>query len=201
MSSACPSIILAVALERDSQAARRGGVVMARRARCASTRRASPARMAEPSPNTAQAVARWRRSPSRSITSSWRSEKLWTNSTATAPGSAVSAGDPAASAESSARAGRTALPPSPSLVRPSSSAKPKWYRHTRRTSGDNSSSCRSSFGATVRRARPRARGTVPITPGPPSVRHPARRAPIGSRAPPREIATRTGLRAQPTGPT
>ena len=77
---------------------------------------ASPARMAGPTPKTVHAVGRCRRSVSPSMMSSCSSEKLCTSSTATAAGTARSGGAPAARADSSASAGRSALPPAGSPV-------------------------------------------------------------------------------------
>ena len=125
MSSACPEIIDAVASASAAEAAARVSEGAPSSTWWASVSRASPAMMAEPTPKTDQTVGRWWREMSSSMMSSWISEKLWTSSTATPPGMPTEASAHAASAESSASAGRMPLPPGASAGRPSASVHPR----------------------------------------------------------------------------
>ena len=150
--------------------------------------RASPARMAAPTPNTVHAVGRCRRSVSPSMMSSCSSEKLCTNSTAAAAATPRSAGAPAARADSRARAGRRALPPL---------ARPRWARRRRRrspgdrrrrsrTSGLSRSSHPAMAGPTRSRAAATPAGmvvvmTTPLPRPPPALA--GRRAPSAGARP------------------
>ncbi len=87
---------------------------------------ASPARMASVVPNTRQAVGRWRRVSSRSMTSSWSRVKLCTSSTAAAAAAASLGVPPRAWAAARTRAGRIALPAGAAAGVPSASHQPKW---------------------------------------------------------------------------
>ena len=109
-SSACPAIISATASARTLPAAVAAAVGVVEQHLVGEVCRASPTRIAWPTPNSAHTVGRCRRSRSPSMMSSWSNEKLWTSSTATAPGTATSASAPTASAESTASAGRIRLP-------------------------------------------------------------------------------------------
>jgi hypothetical protein len=126
MSSAWPAIIAAVASAREAEAAAPVVGDASRRTWWARTCRASPATMAGPTPNNDQTVGRWWRSVSVSMMSSWMSEKLWTSSTATPPGTPRSGSAHAASAPRMARVGRTPFPPGASAGLPSASVQPMW---------------------------------------------------------------------------
>ena len=110
-SEPCPPISRCTAADRHRAAHAPCGVPSSSSRSWASASSASPARMAAPTPNTVQAVGRCLRSVSPSMMSSCSSEKLCTSSTATAAVTPRSGGAPAARADSSASAGRSALPP------------------------------------------------------------------------------------------
>ena len=128
MSTAWPAIIaLVAAASADAAAGATGRAGVEQDLRARASRRASPAMMASPTPNSAHTVGRCRRSRSSSMTSSWSSEKLWTSSMATAPGTPdrgrrARAPRPRASR---ARAGRPCRRRPPTGL-PSTSAQPRW---------------------------------------------------------------------------
>ena len=115
-------------------------------------------------PYTVQAVGRCLRSVSPSMMSSCSSEKLCTNSTAAAAGTPRSGAPPAARADSSASAGRSALPAVPLRLSgcPSASVRPRWYEATTRTSGLSRPVAAAIAGPTRSRAVSTPAGIVAV---------------------------------------
>ncbi len=161
MSWAWPSMSLRVATVRRRVARPASTVPSSSSISLARANSASPTRIACAGPCTFHTVSRWRRCSSPSIRSSCSSEKLWTSSTATAPGTPTSGGCPAACADSSASAGRTALPPSPDAGRPAASIQPKWYAATVSMGGASRSTAARSTG--VASCRPRSSSAVTLS--------------------------------------
>ena len=102
--------------------------------------------------------------------SSCNSEKLCTSSTATAAVTPRSGGAPAARADNSASAGRSALPLPLLIGLPPASAKPRWYAATARTSGVSRAITDSIAGPTRSRASATPSGITAVTDVPPSSR-------------------------------